>query len=90
MDSIYPQRLDDIEQVERMISHRLLGEKRKKQRDQVITSRIQRIVERRLGRFVSAIVGTMKFVESNRDVTAGPENVVMTSATNVMNVMNDE
>ena len=35
----YPQRLDDIQGVEKIISHRLLGEKRKKRRDRVSTSR---------------------------------------------------
>ena len=39
MDLIYPQRLDDIERVEKILSHRLLGEKRKKQRDRVISGR---------------------------------------------------
>ena len=29
MDMIYPQRLDDIQRVKKIISHRLLGEKRK-------------------------------------------------------------
>uniref|UniRef100_M4BD76 Uncharacterized protein n=1 Tax=Hyaloperonospora arabidopsidis (strain Emoy2) TaxID=559515 RepID=M4BD76_HYAAE len=39
MDLIYPQRLDDIQRVEKIISHRLLGAQRKKQRDRVSTSR---------------------------------------------------
>ena len=34
---IYPQRLDDIQCVTKIVSHRLLGEKRKKQRDRVNT-----------------------------------------------------
>ena len=36
MDFIYPLRLDDIQQVEKIIIHRLLSEKRKKQRYRVI------------------------------------------------------
>ena len=37
MDLIYPQRLDNIQRVEKIISHQLLGENRKKQRGQVNT-----------------------------------------------------
>ena len=39
MDLVFPQCLDDIQRVETMISHRLLGDKRKKQRGSVSTSR---------------------------------------------------
>ena len=40
MDFIYPQRLGDIHRVEQIISHRLQGEKRKKQRDRMSSNRI--------------------------------------------------
>ena len=37
LDLIYPQRLDDIQRVEKIISYRFLGEEQKKQRDRVKT-----------------------------------------------------
>ena len=37
MDRIYPQRLHVIQRVDKIISHRLLGEKHKKQRERVKT-----------------------------------------------------
>ncbi|KAL4140282.1 hypothetical protein PRNP1_014567 [Phytophthora ramorum] len=39
MDLLYPQRLSDIHKVEKIINQRLLGEKRKKQRDRLSTAR---------------------------------------------------
>ena len=39
MDLIYPQLLDGIQRVEKIISHRLLGQKRMKRRDRMSTCR---------------------------------------------------
>ena len=57
MEFIYPQRLGDIHRVEEIISHRLLGEKRKMQRDTIRSNRLSdphryesRITRRRDGR----------------------------------------
>ncbi|KAE9063173.1 hypothetical protein PF010_g29106 [Phytophthora fragariae] len=39
MDQLYPQRLSNIQRVEKIINQKLLGDKRKKQRDRTISSR---------------------------------------------------
>ncbi|KAE9062219.1 hypothetical protein PF010_g29495 [Phytophthora fragariae] len=39
MDQLYPQRLSDIQRVEKIINQKLLGDKRKKQRDRTTSSR---------------------------------------------------
>ncbi|GMG18578.1 unnamed protein product [Phytophthora fragariaefolia] len=39
MDLLYPMRLDDIERVEKIINTKILGEKRKRQRDRLSSSR---------------------------------------------------
>ena len=39
MDFIYPQKLNNIQRVEQIISYRLLGEKRKRQRDRMSSGR---------------------------------------------------
>ena len=54
---IYPQQLEDINRLEQIISHRLLGDKRKKQQDRMSSNRLSdshiydsRICRRRDGR----------------------------------------
>ncbi|KAE8997263.1 hypothetical protein PR001_g19632 [Phytophthora rubi] len=41
MDQLYPQRLSDIQRVEKIINQKLLGDKRKKQRDRTATGRVR-------------------------------------------------
>ncbi|KAE9003926.1 hypothetical protein PR002_g17208 [Phytophthora rubi] len=41
MDQLYPQRLSDIQRVEKIINQKLLGDKRKKQRDRTASSRVR-------------------------------------------------
>ncbi|KAE9338885.1 hypothetical protein PF008_g11834 [Phytophthora fragariae] len=41
MDQLYPQRLSDIQRVEKIINQKLLGDKRKKQRDRTTSSRVR-------------------------------------------------
>ncbi|KAE9271055.1 hypothetical protein PR003_g30629, partial [Phytophthora rubi] len=41
MDQLYPQRLSDNERVEKIIKQKLLGDKRKKQRDRTATGRVR-------------------------------------------------
>ncbi|KAE9220393.1 hypothetical protein PF002_g15905 [Phytophthora fragariae] len=41
MDQLYPQRLSDIQRVEKIINQKLLGDKRKKQRDRTASTRVR-------------------------------------------------
>ncbi|KAE8889621.1 hypothetical protein PF003_g26235 [Phytophthora fragariae] len=41
MDQLYPQRLSDIQRVEKIINQKLLGDKRRKQRDRTASSRVR-------------------------------------------------
>ncbi|KAE9354703.1 hypothetical protein PR003_g3224 [Phytophthora rubi] len=41
MDQLHPQRLSDIQRVEKIINQKLLGDKRKKQRDRTASSRVR-------------------------------------------------
>ncbi|KAE9186041.1 hypothetical protein PF004_g23195 [Phytophthora fragariae] len=84
MDQLYPQRLSDNQRVEKIINQKLLGDKRKKQRDRTATGRV-RESRRDDGNRRSESKRSDGYRERRRDVNATDVKTVVDVAAKIAN-----